>query len=215
MGTDTLCIKYTHPAAARYYRDPGGRLPISSSPAFTWGPATYVTPLAYPNSSAIFGRVGIVSRFDPSDWNVIDMTTSLGQEAYLMWLSHQPQAKKASLTMHGSVINGKLKAAFRHEFKIDCILFPPDQLNNEYTHKDDTWMAVTDWGRARELRRDGFSNRFHDPKITVIAEDEFKDHRHGGERRQLLRLSGTSMKMPTTPEVADAYALGNLVRIPA
>jgi hypothetical protein len=149
VGTEHLCIKYVHPEAAKHYRKPGGRLQISSNLAFTWGPATYVTPLAYPYSSAVFGRVGVVSSFDPTHWKVLDTTTSDGKRAFLTWFSHQPEAVQSHLTMHGGILNGKLKAAFRHEFEIDCILFSPDQINNEYTHRDDVWMAVTDWGKSK------------------------------------------------------------------
>jgi hypothetical protein len=146
VGPAPLCIKYIHPMAARYYRKPGGRLQISSNPAFTWGPATYVAPLAYPYSSAVFGRVGLVSSFDPTSWKVLDTTTSSGQEAFLTWFKEQPEAIRSHLTMHGATLNGRLKAAFRHEFEIDCILFNPDQINHVYTHGSDVWMAVTDWG---------------------------------------------------------------------
>jgi hypothetical protein len=215
VGTDALCIKYIHPAAARYYRKPGSRLMISSNPAFTWGPATYVTPLAYPYSSAIFGRVGLVSKFDPRNWKVIDMTTSLGQKAYLTWLSYQPRAIRSHITMHGTTLNGKLKAAFRREFKIDCILFSPDQINHEYTHSDDVWMAVTDWGGGTEVRSSGFSKIFRDTKISVIVEEEFKDRRYGMERQQLLRLSGTGITKVSTAKIGNAYLKDQLVRIPA
>ena len=216
VGAEHLCIKYVHPEAAKYYRKPGGRLQISSNPAFTWGPATYVTPLAYPYSSAVFGRVGIVSSFDPTHWKVLDTTTSRGQQAFLAWFSHQPEATRSHLTMHGGILNGKLKAAFRHEFEIDCILFSPDQINNEYTHRDDVWMAVTDWGKGKiEVRRSGLSHCFNNPRISVIVEEEFKDRNYGMERQQLLKLSGTGGVKATPAAVGDAYHKNDIVRIPA
>jgi hypothetical protein len=216
VGGEHLCIKYLHPAAARYYRKPGGRLAISSNPAFTWGPATYVTPLAYPYSSAVFGRLGIVSSFDPTNWKVLDMTTPPGQDAFLTWFSHQPRARWSHLTMHSAILNGNLKAAFRREFEIDCILFSPDQINHEYTHRDDVWMAVTDWAKGRiEVRSSGFSHNFNNPKISVLLEEEFRDRRYGMERQQLLRLSSIGKPKVSTIEVGDAYLTDQIVRIPA
>jgi hypothetical protein len=159
--------------------------------------------------------VGLVSKFDPSNWKVIDMTSSLGQEAYLTWLSHQPKARGSHLTMHGTTLNGKLKAAFRREFEIDCILFSPDQINHQYTRRDDVWMAVTDWGGGTEVRSSGFSDRFSDLKISVIVEEEFRDRRYGMERQQLLRLSGTGITTVSTAKVGNAYLKDKLVRIPA
>jgi len=38
------------------------------------GTAAYVTPLAFPLSSALYGRIGIVCEFDPTTWRVFDAT---------------------------------------------------------------------------------------------------------------------------------------------
>lgn len=56
-----LAIKYIPTKFAAEYRTLGHRLKISETPGFTWGRGTYVTPLAFPLSTAIFGRVGVVA----------------------------------------------------------------------------------------------------------------------------------------------------------
>ena len=68
-----LAIKCMPVKCAEGYRS--GRVKqfhISSTVGYAWGAGTYVAPLAYPISSAIFGRLGVVARFDPSKWRVFD-----------------------------------------------------------------------------------------------------------------------------------------------
>ena len=52
-------IKFVKSRWAINYLNPA-RLKISETPALTWGTATYVTPLAFPLSSALYGRIGLV-----------------------------------------------------------------------------------------------------------------------------------------------------------
>jgi hypothetical protein len=51
-------IKFVNSRWASTYASPGP-LKISENPALTWGTATYVTPLAFPLSSALYGRIGL------------------------------------------------------------------------------------------------------------------------------------------------------------
>ena len=53
-------IKFVQSKWAERYAVPR-QLKISETPALTWGTATYVTPLAFPLSSALYGRIGLVT----------------------------------------------------------------------------------------------------------------------------------------------------------
>jgi hypothetical protein len=55
-------IKFVNSRWASAYASPA-RLKISENPALTWGTAPYVTPLAFPLSSALYGRIGLVTEF--------------------------------------------------------------------------------------------------------------------------------------------------------
>src|SRR5215208_1285980 len=77
-------IKFVQSKWAEHYLTPKP-LKISETPALTWGTATYVTPLAFPLSSALYGRIGLVSDFDPSGWRVFDATDPAARMAYVNW----------------------------------------------------------------------------------------------------------------------------------
>src|SRR5688572_5834445 len=73
-------IKYTaahyggqYPPSPNAVSSPG--LFVSPSPGFTWGPGTYVCPVAYPISTAIYGRCGIVALLPGStSWRIFNAT---------------------------------------------------------------------------------------------------------------------------------------------
>jgi hypothetical protein len=101
-------IKFVKSRWAATYLSPG-RLKISQTPALTWGTATYVTPLAFPLSSALYGRIGLVSDFDPLEWRVFDATDPAASMAYVNWVRIQPAF--ADLVLTGALRkNGKPKA---------------------------------------------------------------------------------------------------------
>src|SRR5258706_830905 len=62
-------IKFVNSSWAAHYQTPQ-LLKVSATPALTWGTATYVTPVAFPLSSALYGRIGLVSDFDPTAWRI-------------------------------------------------------------------------------------------------------------------------------------------------
>lgn len=216
-GHDPLIVKYTAAKWSAPYRA-GAGIRISDSIDFTWGTGSYVTPLAFPYSSAIFGRIGIVARFDPTDWRVFDATEIASQDLYLDWFRRQPLSRRATMTMHSAFCNHVLRDRFRERYEIDCVLFKPDQRNLLYTGSDDIWMVVADWVRAAVPRRiaTGTSVSFSDPKLTVLVEEEFEDKLHGQERQALLRLSTWLPDLvKTTSAIAAAYEQGEIVRIRA
>jgi hypothetical protein len=211
-----LVIKYIPARYAAAYHSPGGRLRISDTAGFTWGTGTYVAPLANPISSAIFGRIGVVAKFDPAGWRVFDATQVRNQDHYLSWAAHQILARQAALTAQSAYYNQQLRDQFRLAFNIDCVLFPPDQTNTSYTDPADVWMTVTDWTGTGGIGT-GASNRFTDPMIVVLADDEFEDEMGGTVRRAILAFTSSRPSNATVANaIAGNYAAGSgLVRIKA
>ncbi len=133
-------IKFVASRWASTYESPG-RLKISETPALTWGTATYVTPIAFPLSSALCGRAGLVTDFDPAGWRVFDATTPDGRSAYVGWTRSQPIYSDLLLTVHLTQANHLLRNQFREEFHIDCVLFHPDQEAESHTDRvNHVWM---------------------------------------------------------------------------
>lgn len=210
-----LCIKYIPAEFARTYRTGGKQLRVSTNPAFTWGMGTYVTPITCPLSAAIFARVGVVSQFDPTGWQVFDAVDPANEDLYIQWVSRQSIARRAQLTMHTALDNFELRNNFRTQFQIDCVLFRPDQYNSQYTDpRHDVWMNVSDW-RGRSLE-DEWSARFVDPRVCVVIEEEFVDVNGGRGRRGLLNLTGPPHRpVLTSADIADAYQNNTIVRVQA
>jgi hypothetical protein len=188
-----LAIKYISARDAKYYSGGAGQFNISDTAGFTWGRGTYVAPLAYPTSSAIFGRVGVVGQFVPKGWKVFDATDVKNQDLYLAWAWRQPSHPRLSmLTMGSAYYNHWLRNRFRQEFEIDCVLFPPDQVNNQYTKPTDVWMCVTDWTPGKQIN-DGLSDRFTYLKSCVLVDEEFDDVDGGITRNALINPGGRTM----------------------
>ena len=211
-----LAIKYMHPKWAEKCMS-AKRLGISINSAFTWGAGTYVAPLAYPLSSAIYGRCGIVSSFDPTDWQVFDATDRANQELYLRWARYQRFSRLAQLTMHSAHYHHLLRNSFRTNFEIDCVLFRPDQYGRAYTDPGmDVWMAVADWDSRMSIVKYGSSKRFTSPKLSVLIEEEFEDDKHGIARNPLLKFTPAHLiSPPSADDIAKAYNTDDLIRVPA
>lgn len=166
-------IKFVRSRWAASYLKPA-RLKISQTPALTWGTATYVTPLAFPLSSALYGRIGLVSDFDPSGWRVFDATDPAARMAYVNWVRAQPAFSDLVLTVHSTHANHLLRNKFRHDFRIDCVLFHPDQEAEIHTDLGQhVWMAVTDWNPDRSIDST-MSTRFGRARFTVLIDEEFE-----------------------------------------
>jgi len=149
-------------------------LKISATPAQTWGTATYVTPLAFPLSSALYGRIGLVAPFDPTGWRVFDATNPSGRGAYVGWAQAQPAYADLLLTVHSTQANHILRNQFREDFAIDCVLFRPDQEAEYHTNASQhVWMAVTDWTPDKKIQND-MSARLSQARFTVLLDEEFQ-----------------------------------------
>ncbi|MGO8893796.1 MAG: hypothetical protein ACLP8X_09130 [Streptosporangiaceae bacterium] len=210
-----LVIKYIPAKFSTSYHQPGQKLKISETPGFTWGRATYVTPLAFPLSTAIFGRVGVIAGFNPDNWRrTFDATIVANQKLYMSWLQAQPLYRRFVLTAQSAYISQMLRDKFRLRYGIDCVLFRPDQSNPRYTKTvSDVWMAVTDWRQppAHGIAT-GFSDRFMDARLTVVVEEEFEDRMGGIHRAGLLNLASTR-PADLANEFRQAYYAGRIVRI--
>lgn len=173
-GPVPLAIKYVPAARGGQYQTPAP-LWISSTPALTWGTATYVTPLAFPLSSALYGRVGLVASFDPSSWRVFDATSYAARDAYTGWARTQPDFRSLLLTVHSTYANHSMRDRFKRQFGIDCVTFRPDQRAELHTNRrSDVWMAVTDWvAPNRRWIAQGPSRTFRDARFTVLIDEEF------------------------------------------
>ena len=186
------------------------------------GTGTYVAPLAYPVSSAIFGRVGVVAKLESTGWKVFDATKVQNQDHYLSWAAQQLLGRQAALTAQSAYYNQQLRDQFRTVFDIDCVLFPPDQTNAAYTDPADVWINATDWTHtsgtpSKPSIANGFSSLFTDPRIAVLVDDEFDDDMGGTMRKAMLAL--TSARPPgaaTAKAIASSYSTGSsFVRIKA
>ncbi len=166
-------IKFVQSRWAATYESTG-KLKVSETPALTWGTATYVTPLAFPLSSALYGRIGLVTDFDPKGWRVFDATTPSGKGAYVRWARAQPVYADLLLTVHSTQANHLLRNQFRERFRIDCVLFNPDQEAEFHTDcSHHIWMAVTDWNPNGTIDH-GMSRRLGNARFTVLIDEDFR-----------------------------------------
>ena len=167
-----FALKFVQSKWAKYYST-SRPLKISETPALTWGTATYVTPLAFPLSSALYGRIGLVTDFEPTDWRVFDATKPSSRAAYVRWARSQPIFSDLLLTVHSTHANHRLRNQFREDFKIDCVLFNPDQEAEIHTDRaHHVWMAVTDWAPNSALETT-FSERLSKARFVVLIDEDF------------------------------------------
>ena len=195
MNNIPLAIKYVSAESARFYhKGLASKFTISTALGYTWGTGTYVAPLAYPSSSAIFGRLGVVAQFDPSGWRVFDAVDPKNQDLYLSWTWRQALRHRLSMLTAGSAFyNQELRDRFRSHFGIDCVLFPPDQINSQYTKPTDVWMCLTDWEDPDTIRKNGESGKFTVLKSCVLVDEEFYDINAGTERKARLNPGGRTL----------------------
>jgi hypothetical protein len=123
----SLAVKYVPSRYATTYRSTNLGLFIGSS-NFTWGRGVYVTGVQEPLSTAIYGRVGILARFnDPGNWTCFDARNPANGALYLQWLQAQVDYPEAVLTVHSDHWLHQLRNLFREQFQIDVVLFHPDE----------------------------------------------------------------------------------------
>ena len=179
-----LAVKYTASERAKTYSGPNSGLFMGEND-YTWGRAVYVTGVNEPLSTAIYGRVGLVSYFEPKpEWKVFDARDKSKAALYLDWLRLQTNYGRALLTVHTNHWLHGMRNDFREEFHIDVVLCDPDEFDSRlsYTHMGDTWMCVSDWDPALKGRKGqpalarNCSTVFKDVRITIVPEEEFLAH---------------------------------------
>lgn len=225
-----MAIKYVSTQRISQYRTPAP-LWVSSTPALTWGTATYVTPLRFPLSSALYGRVGLVVPFDPRRWRIFDATLNDSRVAYIQWARTQPDYRSLLLSVHSTYANHAMRDRFRRRFSIDCVLFRPDQRAELHTNaRSDVWLAVTDWTTpARSRIAQGPSDTFSDARFTVLIDEEFGLQEDGLPVRSSPRMIeavteviaprmgfpiADARLLPTLPQqIAAAYTAGGYVHL--
>ncbi|MBB3753791.1 hypothetical protein FHT44_006313 [Mycolicibacterium sp. BK634] len=180
-----LAVKYMPTARARQYLKANSGLYIGSDYSFTWGKAVYVTGINEPLSTALYGRVGVVTWFDPQDpvdWRVFDARDRRNQTTFLRWLQLQTDYSPALLTVHSHYYLYLMRNIFRSQFRIDVVMCSPDEVDaqHRYTGAKDTWLAVSDWrgpgdlkGGDTEKTGNNYSDRFHDVHLVIVPEEEF------------------------------------------
>lgn len=198
----------------------GGTTPlglfVSSSPGFTWGKACYATPLKYPVSTAIYGRCGIVAEADLTGWRLFDATDAAAQQLYLDWVRSQPYSRLLMLTTHSQLANQFLRNAFRTQYQIDCVVFPPDESNQFYTRRShDRWLAVSEWTSGGELAA-GYCSKFLNPRLAAVLAEEFEVEKAGLGRRSLI--GPTSLPIDhaqIAADIATAYNMSDIATVTA
>jgi hypothetical protein len=84
------------------------------------------------------------------------------------------------LTVHSTHANHLMRDKFRKDFRIDCVLFHPDQEAEYHTDASNhLWMAVTDWTPDRKIAS-SFSDRFKDARFSVLIDEDFQLLDDGG-----------------------------------
>lgn len=223
-GGRPLFIKFMPAAFGALYATSGPKaaltkpagLFVSGSAGFTWGQACYVTPLLYPVSTGIYGRCGVVAEADPTGWRLFDATDPAAQQLYLDWVHAQPYSRLLMLTTHSQRANQFLRNAFRTQYRIDAVVFPPDEANAFYTRRaHDRWLAVSQWGPTGDLAGD-YCGRFLNPRLSVVLAEEFELKKHGMSRRAMIG----PMQVPIDhtmlrATIATAYNARDIVTVTA
>lgn len=189
---------------------------VSASAGFTWGKACYATPLLYPVSTAIYGRCGVVAEADPAGWRLFDATDPTAQQLYVDWVGHQPCSRLLMLTTHSQLANQYLRNVFRTQYRIDCIVFPPDETNSFYTRRHhDRWLAVSQWDAANELAG-GYCSKFLNPRLSLVLAEEFEVIRAGLGRRTLIGpMSLPIDHVQIAADAATAYNASDIATVTA
>jgi hypothetical protein len=217
----SYAIKFVQSKWAANYQTPNP-LKISDTPAQTWGTATYVTPISFPLSSALYGRIGLVAHYDPTTWRIFDATRSSARLAYMKWAQAQPCYDDLLLTVHSTYTNHYLRNKFRKDFRIDCVLFHPDQEAETHTDRaNHIWMAITDWDG--DAINSTMSARFGAARFTTLIDEEFLLQENGlpvnSAHRQIepvteaMQRTHPNQPMGVSRAKSDPALPGEIVRV--
>jgi hypothetical protein len=154
---------------------------ISATPGFTWGDGVYVTPLANPYSTMMYGRAGIMGWAPWSNgMRAYDATQRRGIDLYQEWIRYiRGLYQLLTTSIHANLANRLLRNAFRRVFTIDLVYFRPDQFNRRYVNPfRDSWMTLSDWqnlGPQAPGQRPLDSDKVRDCEWVAMVEEEFQE----------------------------------------
>lgn len=174
-------IKYFHPRYLEgFLKDP--RLVVSNTPGFTWGDGIYVTPLQFPKSGMMYGRVGVLGWYNIRSKKVYDATSYQGLSLYQEWIIHNIFLyQMLTTTVHSEIVNRVLRNRFKTDFEIDIIAFRPDEKsfgfeNGKKWHftdiQNDIWLSITD-KKATSRQNLYFSNEVDSCRWVAVVANEF------------------------------------------
>jgi hypothetical protein len=196
----------------------GSALYISPSPGFTWGAGLYACPIAFPISTGIYGRCGVVAELPrTAAWRIFDAGNPAVATLYVQWAQLQPMFELLTLSTHSQLANQLLRNMFRTRFQIDVVVFKPDELNPRYTRRNrDRWLAITEWSPSGRLVTSGNSTRALNAKLSIILAEEFEPTKSGIGRRAFIGPTPFLSSMEPTPtDVINAYTSSNLLWVEA
>jgi hypothetical protein len=206
----------TYPPSPNAVAAPG--LFISPSPGFTWGDGIYGCPVSYPLSGAIYGRCGIVAELrNTGGWRIFDATDAAVASLYVQWAQLQPMYAMLTLTVHANLANQLLRNLFKTRFRIDVVVFPPDEFHSRYTQRlRDRWLAISEWTSQGRLAAGIPARRPVRPQLTVILAEEFEAKKAGVRRQALIGPTSFLASMAPTPaDVITAYRASNMLWVGA
>ncbi len=216
-------VKYTGAAyGGRYPPGPNATASpgiwVSPSPGFTWGPGVYACPVAYPISGAIYGRCGVVAELAPTTgWRIFDATDPTTAQLYVQWIQRQPLYEMLTLTAHANWANHLLRTLFKERFRIDVVVFRPDEFHDRYTVRaHDRWMAISEWKSPGKLASGVASTRIIAPRLTIVLAEEFELTKSGIRRKALIGPTPSlASALPTPADVVNAYTTNALLWVGA
>jgi len=179
-----MAVKYVPSSRAKGYLFPAQKRLWIGNKDFTWGKAVYVTGVEEPLSTAIYGRVGLVSYFQPVKWRAFDARDQAKADLYLEWLHLQEDYRAAVLTVHSDHFLHNLRTYFREQFAIvadDCLAQNFDaQLVQFFGEKERVGVHPV---RCEEFRSNGDDFGFHGDYCSLPG---------GGAGRNAIRISETN-----------------------
>jgi hypothetical protein len=206
-------VKYFNPAFLSGFLN-SKQLVISSSPGFTWGDGVYVTPLANPYSTMMYGRIGVLGWIDDAPLlRAFDAIDPRGIDLYQDWITYSTYLYRLlTTTIHADRANRLLRNAFRRSFQIDVTYFRPDQYNKNYVSlSQDHWFVVSDWAGMQSQgpsQRPTFSSRIRGCEWVAVVGEQFQESQW---KTHFLDLIGPHLHASGTRRLTNA-ALASLLR---
>ena len=202
-------LKFFPPKYLEAFFSGGRRLRISKNPGFTWGDGVYVTPIKHAYSSMIYGRAGVMGWIEPKAiLKVYDAghPSRKGIQLYQDWIMLKTSLfDELTTTIHSEIVNQQLRNEFRFNFKIDLVIFPPDESNNKYTQSQvDRWFTVSEFlptSPPTSPQTLSLSKLVEDCLWVLMVKEEFVSEEKDPRKR--LNLFGQYLGSPNASQRPD------------